>query len=320
MGGQAGDGLAERIRFDPGHGRHLLGPGGRREGRARDGIDHLRRDGGRGAAGVQGREPGRAPRVVAEVPSRPKAGLVARRARLRTLAGCRSDGVLGDHAAERKADEVGQLSADGIEQPGDGIGQSVEGQWSRQRRRRSVARQSHATTRRAVGQRRELRLPGRAAAAEAVQQHDHRPLPGLPPGDRAVHVGAVAPHRPTLAATRPFVNGVDLFGRRPPDSAHGADAGRAGGDGGGARADHGGTGLHVRPRGDLPVGELPGLPRPWPAGPVRAHRLRRTRRRSRRLRAGVRGDRAPLRCDGADVQHARGHDALDGSGGRPPGP
>ena len=60
---------------------------------------------------------------------------------------------------------------------------------------------SQATTRQ-DGQGGELRLPGRAAPPEAVQQHDHRPLPGLPPGDRAIHVAWCVRHGATLAAHR----------------------------------------------------------------------------------------------------------------------
>ena len=116
-------------------------------------------------------------------------------------------GVLGDHAAHREADHVRPVVAQRVEQAGDRVGQGREGQRAVERCGRAVAGEVPGHDAVPGAQPFQLRSPGRAATAEAVEEDHRLPSPAsrhaMGPWSTSIAVTATTPNarawRPRLS-------------------------------------------------------------------------------------------------------------------------
>ena len=185
-------------------------------------VEHVAGEVGRLATGIERRQPCGAPLVGlrAVEPERRTGRQQCQAEQPRRVP--RGD-VLGDHPAERDAGKVRLRRTEHIDEVDDGIGERGEVTATVERGRCAVAghvpRDDTAAVRKTV----QLRLPRQPAAAEAVQQHQHRNQHGPVAADSrqakrspSTSVGVLT--SPSLPCSEIFVNGVDIVATGHPES------------------------------------------------------------------------------------------------------
>jgi len=173
VGDQAVDRTAQGVAGDPLHRRHLTAEGRGGDVGAGDRGEHLGSEVARLLAGVERSEASGPPLLRrGAVEAEGRAG--REQAQRGEPVGMGERRVLGDHAAEGEPDQVRPRRPEIVQQLDHRGGEAGEGRRLVERRRGPVAGLVPGDDPPLGGEARELRLPGEAAAAEAMEKHDGR--------------------------------------------------------------------------------------------------------------------------------------------------